>query len=47
MKIILGFKRTTRQFLDDIVENLSESFIVTDLKGKIVFFNSSEPPTAG
>ncbi len=38
-QIILGFKRTTRQFLDDIVENLSESFIVTDLKGKIVFFN--------
>lgn len=38
-KIILGFKRTTRQFLEDIVENISESFIVTDLKGKIVFFN--------
>lgn len=38
-QIILGFKRTTRQFLDDIVENLSESFIVTDLRGKIVFFN--------
>jgi PAS domain S-box-containing protein len=38
-KIILGFKRTTRQFLEDIVENISESFVVTDLKGKIVFFN--------
>jgi PAS domain S-box-containing protein len=38
-KIILGFKRTTRQFLEDIVENISESFIVTDLQGKIVFFN--------
>jgi PAS domain S-box-containing protein len=37
--IILGFKRTTRQFLEDIVENISESFIVTDLRGKIVFFN--------
>ncbi len=34
-----GFKRTTRQFLEDIVENISESFIVTDLKGKIMFFN--------
>lgn len=38
-EIILGFRRTTHQFLSDIVENLSESFIVTDLKGKIVFFN--------
>ncbi len=38
-KIILGFKRTTRQFLEDIVENISESFIVTDLRGKLVFFN--------
>ena len=38
-KIILGFKRTTRKFLEDIVENISESFIVTDLSGKIVFFN--------
>ena len=38
-KIILGFKRTTRQFLEDIVENISESLIVTDLKGKIIFFN--------
>jgi PAS domain S-box-containing protein len=37
--IILGFKRTTRQFLEDIVENLIESFIVTDLKGKMAFFN--------
>lgn len=38
-KIILGFKRTTRQFLEDIVENISESLVVTDLKGKIIFFN--------
>jgi PAS domain S-box-containing protein len=38
-KVILGFKRTTRQFLEDIAENISESFIVTDLQGKIVFFN--------
>jgi PAS domain S-box-containing protein len=37
--IILGFKRTTRQFLEDIVENIGESFIVTDLKGKMAFYN--------
>jgi len=37
--IILGFKRTTRQFLQDIVEDIMESFVVTDLQGKIVFFN--------
>jgi PAS domain S-box-containing protein len=37
--IILGFKRTTRQFLQDILEHITESFVVTDLQGKIVFFN--------
>jgi PAS domain S-box-containing protein len=38
-KIILGSRRTTRQFLEDIVENINESLIVTDLRGKMVFFN--------
>ena len=37
--IILGFKRTTREFLESILENTMESIIVTDLDGKIVFFN--------
>lgn len=37
--IILGLKRTTRDFLDTVVDNLSESIIVTDLEGKIVYFN--------
>jgi PAS domain S-box-containing protein len=37
--IILGFKRTTQDFLESVVENLSESLIVTDLDGKIVYYN--------
>jgi len=37
--IILGFKKTTLDFLENIVENISESIIVTDLDGKIIFFN--------
>ncbi|MDD4194996.1 MAG: PAS domain S-box protein [Syntrophorhabdaceae bacterium] len=37
--IILGFKRTTRDFLETVVENLSESFIVTDLEGRIGSYN--------
>jgi PAS domain S-box-containing protein len=38
-KIILGLKRTTKDFLETVVENLSESIIVTDLYGKIVYYN--------
>ena len=34
--IILGFKRTTREFLESILENTMESIIVTDLDGKAV-----------
>ncbi len=37
--IILGFRRTTKDFLETVVENLSESFVVTDLDGKIVYYN--------
>lgn len=37
--VILGFKRTTRDFLETVVENLSESFIVTDLDGRIISYN--------
>jgi len=32
--IILGFKKTTLDFLENTFENISESIIVTDLEGK-------------
>ena len=38
-KIILGLKRTTKDFLETVVANLSESIIVNDLDGKIVYYN--------
>ena len=37
--IILGFKLTTKDFLETVLGNLSESIIVTDLDGKIVYYN--------
>jgi PAS domain S-box-containing protein len=46
-KIILGLKRTTRDFLETVVDNLSESIIVTDLEGKIVYFNKGSEQIFG
>ena len=37
--IILGFRLTTKDFLETVLGNLSESIIVTDLDGKIVYYN--------
>jgi two-component system, NtrC family, sensor kinase len=37
--IILGSKKTTRDFLDNILENTVESIIVTHVEGTILFFN--------
>jgi PAS domain S-box-containing protein len=45
--IILGLKRTTRDFLETVVDNLSESIIVTDLDGKIVYFNKGSEKIFG
>lgn len=45
--IILGLKRTTRDFLETVVDNLNESIIVTDLDGKIVYFNKGSEKIFG
>jgi PAS domain S-box-containing protein len=45
--IILGLKRTTKDFLETVVENLSESIIVTDLDGKIVYYNKGSEKIFG
>lgn len=45
--IILGLKRTTKDFLETVVDNLSESIIVTDLGGKIVYFNKGSEKIFG
>ena len=45
--IILGLKRTTKDFLETVVDNLSESIIVTDLDGKIVYFNKGSEKIFG
>ena len=45
--IILGFKRTTKDFLETVVENLSESFVVTALDGKIVYYNKGSETLFG
>lgn len=45
--IILGLKRTTRDFLETVVDNLSESIIVTDLGGKIVYYNKGSEKIFG
>ena len=45
--IILGLKRTTIDFLETVVDNLNESIIVTDLEGKIVYFNKGSEKIFG
>jgi PAS domain S-box-containing protein len=37
--IILGLKRTTKEFVENILENIIESIVVTDLSGRLVLFN--------
>jgi PAS domain S-box-containing protein len=37
--IILGLKRTTKEFVENVLENIIESIIVTDLAGRLVLFN--------
>lgn len=37
--IILGLKRTTKEFVENVLENIIESIVVTDLSGRLVLFN--------
>ena len=45
--IILSFKLTTKDFLESVVENLSESIIVNDLDGRIVYYNKGSEKIFG
>lgn len=38
--LILGMKRTTKEFVENVLENIIESIIITDLDGHLIFFNS-------
>ena len=38
-KFILGLKKTTKEFIENVLENIIESIVVTSLEGRLVFFN--------
>lgn len=37
--IILGVRKTTKEFLENVLGNIIESIVITDLNGTLVFFN--------
>ncbi|NTU59802.1 MAG: PAS domain S-box protein, partial [Deltaproteobacteria bacterium] len=39
-RIILGLKKTTQAFIENVLENIIESIVVTTLDGRVVFFNN-------
>lgn len=38
-RLILGMKKTTKEFIENVLENIIESIVVTNLGGYLVFFN--------
>ena len=38
-RLILGMKKTTKAFIENVLENIIESIVVTNLDGYLVFFN--------
>lgn len=38
-EFILGLKRTTKAFIENVLQNIIESIVVTDLSGRLIFFN--------
>ncbi len=38
-QLILGMKRTTKEFIENVLENIIESIVITNLDGYLVFFN--------
>lgn len=38
-QFILGMKRSTKEFIENVLENIIESIVVTNLKGYLIFFN--------
>jgi PAS domain S-box-containing protein len=38
-QFILGMKKTTKEFIENVLENIIESIVITNLDGYLVFFN--------
>jgi PAS domain S-box-containing protein len=38
-RFILGLKKTTKEFIDNVLENIIESIVVTNVEGRIISFN--------
>ncbi len=38
-QFILGMKKTTKAFIENVLENIIESIVVTNLRGDLIFFN--------
>lgn len=38
-QLILGMKRTTKEFIENVLENIIASIVITNLDGYLVFFN--------
>ncbi|WP_028322246.1 PAS domain-containing protein [Desulfatiglans anilini] len=38
-RLILGMKKTTKEFIENVLENIIESIVITNLEGYLVFFN--------
>ncbi|WP_299978050.1 PAS domain-containing protein [Desulfobacula sp.] len=38
-QLILGMKKTTKEFIENVLENIIESIVITDLDGYLVYFN--------
>lgn len=37
--LILGMKKTTKEFIENVLENIIESIVITNLDGYLIFFN--------
>ncbi len=38
-RLILGLRKTTKEFIENVLENIIESIVITTLDGRLVFFN--------
>ncbi len=39
-QFILGLKKTTKEFIENVLENIIESIVMTNIDGRLVFFNT-------
>jgi len=38
-RFILGLKKTTKEFIENVLENIIESIVITNIDGRLIFFN--------